>query len=169
MIFLIAISWVEARCSKWGWSKNFPLQKCNATVFPNYCTRKKIQTNLQYLLCDQWPSALQIWAVLQYSGYPTVLRVATRSKSYPYYILIKSNYHKSNVINSNHITVIRKPVSPNGSHITVYSSFPTLHFLSNGSIWAAHRRWPSPQLLKHNPPPFCSLHTTQVLSLPLKY
>lgn len=61
---------------------------------------------------------------------PTVLRVATRSKSYLQYAvsLINSNYHESIVINSNQITVIRKTVSPNGSYFTVSSSFLTLHF-----------------------------------------
>lgn len=164
-------------CHIMGWSKMLQMrleQKFSFTKMQCYrisiLLHEKENTN-KFAVLVLWPSSLQIWAILQYWGYPTVLRVATKSKSYLRYVvsLIKNNYHESNVIKSNHITVIRKPVSPNGSHITLYSSFLTLHFLSNGNIWAAHSRWPSPQLLKHNPPPFCSLHTRQVLSLPLKY
>jgi len=71
MIFLIATSWVEARCSKWGWSTKFSFTKMQCYHI-SILLHEKENTN-KFAVLVLWPSALQIWAILQYSGYPTVL------------------------------------------------------------------------------------------------
>lgn len=90
-------------CHIMGWSKMLQMrleQKFSFTKMQCYrisiLLHEKENTN-KFAVLVLWPSSLQIWAILQYWGYPTVLRVATKSKSYLRYVvsLIKNNYHES--------------------------------------------------------------------------